>query len=161
MQSKTILTSALLLVSLSLLWANGKENSDKDKEKNKESTPTQITWQTLSKIKMEFVGDEPDYVVKFSDEIKALGGKQVKISGFMVLTAVSEENQNFLLSQVPAGQCFFCGTGGPTSLIEVIQSKPFEPTFEMITVVGKLNLLENDPYGLFYRLTDANVTDAM
>ncbi len=155
MQSRMVFTSLVLVLSLSWVWADG--DNDNKEDKKKVNTPTKITWQMLSKVTMEFVDDGANYVVKFSDEIKALNGKYVKIGGFMVLTAISEDNRNFLLSQVPAGQCFFCGSGGPTSLIEIVQRESVEPTFEMIAVTGKLSVLENDPYGLFYRITDAKV----
>lgn len=156
MQSKTVLIFAALLGFLSLGMSEKKDENKKKVEKS-----IAVKWEVLSKVKTETIAVEPYSLVTFSDEIKALDGKLVEVSGFMIPLSVSEKPKKFLLSQVPASQCFFCGGAGPTSLIEILLKKPLATTFEIISVKGKLNVLENDQYGLLYRITDATATSGM
>ncbi|MCG8608105.1 hypothetical protein MJD09_24355, partial [bacterium] len=124
MQSKTVLIFATLLGFLSLGMSE-----KKDGNKKKVDRPVAIKWEVLSKVKMEEREDEPFFVMTFSDEIKALNDKIIEISGFMIPMAVSDDSKKFLLSQVPAAQCFFCGGAGPTTLLEVVLKKPIKTTF--------------------------------
>jgi hypothetical protein len=51
--------------------------------------------------------------------------------------------------------CAFCMPGGPESLVEVKSKTPVKYTFDAIVMTGKLEVLKDDPTGIFYRLTDA------
>ena len=51
--------------------------------------------------------------------------------------------------------CGFCVPAGPQGLIEVRSKIPVKYSIEPVVVEGKFAALENDQYGLFYRLTDA------
>jgi uncharacterized protein len=45
--------------------------------------------------------------------------------------------------------------GGPEQLVEVKSKRPVAYSFEAVVLSGKLEVLKNDPTGIFYRLTDA------
>ena len=51
--------------------------------------------------------------------------------------------------------CSFCVPAGPEGLIEVRSKAPVKYSLEPVVLEGKLAVLEKDPYGLFYRVTDA------
>ena len=61
---------------------------------------------------------------------------------------------HFLLTSVPL-TCSFCIPGGPESMVEVRAKLPVRHSLEPVVVQGRLMLLKDDPYGLFYRLVDA------
>ena len=51
--------------------------------------------------------------------------------------------------------CGFCLPGGPESMIEVRAKTPVKYSMEIVVVEGKFAVLNDDPYGLYYRMTDA------
>jgi uncharacterized protein len=51
--------------------------------------------------------------------------------------------------------CSFCIPAGPEGLVEVRAASPVRYSIDPVVVEGRLAVLENDPYGLFYRLTEA------
>jgi hypothetical protein len=51
--------------------------------------------------------------------------------------------------------CAFCQAGGPESMVEVKTKTPVKYTLDPVTVEGKFVTLTDDPYGLYYRVTDA------
>ncbi len=65
-----------------------------------------------------------------------------------------EKQRHFLLSSVPL-TCSFCTPGGPESMVEVKTRTPVAYTMEPVTVEGRFAVLNDDPYGLYYRVTDA------
>ena len=65
-----------------------------------------------------------------------------------------EKQSHFLLSSVPL-TCAFCVPGGPESMVEVKTRTPVKYTLDPVTVEGKFAVLDDDPYGLYYRITEA------
>ena len=65
-----------------------------------------------------------------------------------------EKHTHFLLSSVPL-TCSFCTPGGPESMVEVKTSTPVRYTLDPVVVEGRFALLADDPYGLYYRVTEA------
>jgi hypothetical protein len=76
------------------------------------------------------------------------------VQGFMMPLEPGEKQSHFLLTSVPMS-CSFCMPGGPESMIEVKTKTPVKYTLEPVVVEGRLAVLADDPYGLYYRLTDA------
>ena len=62
--------------------------------------------------------------------------------------------KHFLISSVPMS-CSFCLPGGPESMIEVKTKKPVKYSLEVVVVEGKFEVLNDDPHGLYYRMSDA------
>jgi len=90
----------------------------------------------------------------FSDELRELNGREVKVQGFMMPLDNSEKQQHFLVSRTPPS-CFYCLPGGPESVIEVKAQRPMEFSFDPVVLSGDMQLVENSDMGLFYRLEDA------
>ena len=97
---------------------------------------------------------------KFSDEVRALQGRQVTLRGFYVPFA-PEGDDYVIISKYPMSQCFFCGGGGPESVAEVNFAKD-APRFkvdDLITVRGRLKLNSDDPDHINFILTEAELVN--
>ena len=120
-------------------------------------------WKTLSKVTIEKRFDEVmnfevDYPT-FSEEVKALDGKEITLKGWMIpLDELRDENY-FVLSALPFANCFFCGGAGPETVIEVFTNEEYDFTEDRITVTGKLKLNADDPTQLMYVMSKAEVED--
>lgn len=84
----------------------------------------------------------------------ALHQKTQKLQGFMMPLEPGERQRHFLLTSVPL-TCGFCLPGGPESMVEVRTKTPVKYSLEPVVVEGKFLVLNDDPYGLYYRITDA------
>jgi hypothetical protein len=90
----------------------------------------------------------------FKKEQLALNQRKQRIQGFMMPLQPGEKQTHFLLSSVPL-TCAFCTPGGPESMVEVKARSPVAYTLDPVTVEGTFAVLNDDPYGMFYRVTDA------
>lgn len=92
----------------------------------------------------------------FSADLKALVGKEVTLEGFYVPFA-PEDGDYIILSKYPMSQCFFCGGGGPESVVEVnfLKGLPKLQVDDLITVKGKLKLNADNVDHVNFILTDA------
>jgi hypothetical protein len=111
-----------------------------------------VSWKLLSQV--ELVKQKDRYVPQFSSDIAALNKKEVKMQGFMLPLQMGDKQTHFVLAAMPQ-TCAFCMPGGPESLVEVKTKQPVKYTFEAIILTGKLEVLKDDPTGIFYRLTEA------
>lgn len=123
--------------------------------------PVHITWDTLANVSFttEYVEkyDANFFVPAFGPQVKALEGKEVVLRGYML--PVSPEDDLFILSKNTYASCFFCGVGGPETIVE-IQFQPGHPQFKMDQVVkvkGILSLNKDDVEHCNYILTEAEV----
>jgi hypothetical protein len=118
------------------------------------------TWNSFAKTKFEPKYSEKlaEYVFfpSFPAELKALDGKEVTIEGFYVPFG-PEDGDYIILSKYPMSQCFFCGGGGPESIVEVYLSNgKFQPD-DVLNVKGKLKLNSDDPDHLTFMLQNASL----
>jgi hypothetical protein len=111
-----------------------------------------VQWSLLTAVKTKT--DKDKVVPVFGKEQLALNQKTQRIQGFMMPLEPGEKQTHFLLSSVPL-TCAFCVPGGPESMVEVKTREPVKYTMEPVTVEGKFAVLNDDPYGLFYRVTEA------
>jgi len=123
----------------------------------------QSTWKVLSKVQIEKRFDELlNYEIDFptfSDEVKALNGKEIVLEGWIIpLDALRGENY-FVLSALPFANCFFCGGAGPETVLEVFSEKNIKFTEKRIKVKGILNINADDPMKLMYILQKAELID--
>jgi len=110
-----------------------------------------VPWTVLQQAKTVQKPDKK-FGPEFTNDIKALDRKDVKLFGFMMPLDQSRKQKRFLLAAYPP-HCAFCLPSGPESLVEVVADSPVEFTFEPIVVAGRLAVLENDV--VYYRLTNA------
>ena len=111
-----------------------------------------VPWSLLTAIKTK---TEKNKVLPVFDKPQlALNQTTQRVQGFMMPLEPGEKQTHFLLSSVPL-TCAFCVPGGPESMVEVKTKSPVKYTLEPVTVEGKFAVLSDDPYGLYYRITDA------
>jgi hypothetical protein len=126
----------------------------------KADLPRANLWQTLLKVKWhqkysKELKTNIDYP-EFTAEIKALNGKEITISGYIVpIDMYGGDGSYFVLSAYPASSCFFCGAAGPESVMEVYPLKKGVFQGSKFTVKGKLKLNADNPDHLIYVLEGA------
>lgn len=91
----------------------------------------------------------------FSPKMSALDGEQVIITGYFLI--LDGKQSVFLLSKNPMASCFFCGNGGPETIIELrFTERPSFVMDDLLSVAGTLHLNENDPNACYYRIENAD-----
>jgi hypothetical protein len=111
-----------------------------------------LPWSVLTSVKTKV---EKDKVLPvFTGAITALDQKTQRIQGFMMPLEPGEKQKHFLLSSVPL-TCSFCLPGGPESMVEVKTKTAVKYSMEAVVVEGQFAILKDDPYGLYYRVSDA------
>jgi len=111
-----------------------------------------VPWSVLTDIKTKT--EKNRILPLFQPAQLGLNQKTQRIQGFMMPLEPGEKQSHFLLSSVPLS-CSFCVPGGPESMVEVKTRSPVKYTLDPVTVEGKFAVLNDDPYGLYYRITDA------
>lgn len=114
--------------------------------------PGVVSWKTLAQV--DLIKQKNRYVPQFSDSVNALNRKNVKVQGFMLPLSVGDKQTHFVLASTPQ-TCNYCLPGGPEAFVEVRSKKPVKYTFEPIVMSGRMEILREDPTGVFYRLTEA------
>lgn len=112
-----------------------------------------VSWETLGQVKL--AKQDTRFIPEFQEAITRLEGEVITIKGFMMPLEQAVKQQHFILSANPVTNCFYCLPGGPESLIEIKTQKPIEFSYDPVEITGKLELLTDDPMGMYYRLTDA------
>ncbi len=111
-----------------------------------------IPWSVLTSVKTR--NEKNKILPVFQPEQLALNQKTQRLQGFMMPLEPGEKQKHFLLSSVPL-TCGFCVPGGPESMVEVKTKTPVAYTMDPVVVEGRFAVLADDPYGLYYRITDA------
>jgi hypothetical protein len=111
-----------------------------------------LPWSVLTDVKTRIVKNRV-YPV-FPPAVLALKDKTQRIQGFMMPLEPGERQKHFLISSVPL-TCSFCVAGGPESMVEVKTKTPVKYTMEPVVVEGRLSVMTDDEYGLYYRIVDA------
>ena len=116
-----------------------------------------VSWNTLAQVKTRTEGKK--VVPEFAPAVRELHQKEVKLQGFMLPIVTGERHDHFLLTMRPP-HCPFCLSLGPEYIVEVRTKAPIRHTYDPIVLTGQLNVLNEDPFGLYYRLTGAQLSSA-
>ncbi|SHO65267.1 hypothetical protein [Algoriphagus zhangzhouensis] len=118
-------------------------------------------WKNLADVTYKISEDNFGelYVPVFSDNAKKLEGKVVEADGYIIPFEGMFKPEHIILSSLPLAECFFCGSGGPETVMEVMLSSPIKYTSKRVKVKGKLTLNSADPEKLMYILTDATLVE--
>ena len=111
-----------------------------------------VPWSVLTAVKTKT--EKNRILPVFTLDQMALNQKTQRIQGFMMPLDPGEKQKHFLLSSVPL-TCAFCLPGGPESMVEVKTKTPVKYSMEPVVVEGRFLVLNDDSYGLYYRITDA------
>ncbi|MBS12685.1 MAG: hypothetical protein CME19_13910 [Gemmatimonadetes bacterium] len=120
-----------------------------------EGLPQTVAWEVLGD--MTYKDDGKTFFATFSPRVQKLKDKEIIVAGYMIPVEPSEMQGRFVLSGLPLAGCTFCGGGGgePETYIEVTVVDPFRFTYDPIALKGKLIIVDQDEWGLFYRLHKA------
>jgi hypothetical protein len=118
-------------------------------------------WKDLSEVSYKISEDEYGelYVPEFSAKIKTLEGKEVTADGYIIPFEGMFKPEHIILSSLPLAECFFCGSGGPETVMEVMLKKPIKYTSKRVKVKGRLTLNAKDPEKLMYILQDGELLE--
>jgi hypothetical protein len=114
-----------------------------------------VSWNTLAQVTTRTEGKR--VIPQFAPAVQALDQKEVRLQGFMLPIVTGERHDHFLLTMRPP-HCPFCLSLGPEYIVEVRTAAPIRHSFDPIVLSGKLAVLRDDPFGLYYRLTAAQLT---
>ena len=138
-----------LLVVLVLAFCSGKAISQTNEN----------VWKNLSEVTYKIGEDEFGelYLPVFSDKIKNLEGKEITADGYIIPFEGMFKPEHIILSSLPLAECYFCGSGGPETVMEVLLKDPIKYTSKRVKVKGKLELNSKDPEKLMYILKEAQL----
>jgi uncharacterized protein len=98
--------------------------------------------------------DDFSYSITYIPSVKAMSGKEITISGFMLPLETKEKSSHFLLER-RSPTCAFCAPGEPNEIMEVFSSKPIKWEENLVTFSGTLYLPNNGKKGIFFQMKDA------
>ena len=111
-------------------------------------------WGALNKATVKLNEKTGVFDVKYDDSVKALEGKPLTITGFMLPLEGEEKTKHFLLSK-RTPTCPFCMPGGPTEVIEVFSDTPVTWVDDIVKIQGTLKLVPPNDNGMLYQLSNA------
>ena len=120
-------------------------------------------WKILYKVKFQSQDDVfgAFYDPIFTDEIKALEGQEITATGFIIPFEGLFQPDKIILSSLPVDACFFCGNGGPETVIEVHLKKNIQYTNKAVKVKGQLKLNNDNFEELIYVLEEAELIEIL
>ena len=96
-------------------------------------------------------------LVYVPEKLRGLNGKRASLVGYMTAIGQGERHTRFLLSAQPliCDECHVVAS--PTATAEINTLRPQRQTDEPLMVQGTLEIVEDNPNGLVYRLNKATV----
>ncbi len=121
---------------------------------------SQGDWTSLQAAKFKEVFVEQFYSFKTllvpTDSIMALEGELFEMTGYYI--PVATEDKSIILSKTPFASCFFCGSAGQETVIDVRLREPAKRNYiadHKIRVSGRLKINTEDWETLSFILEDA------
>ena len=93
----------------------------------------------------------------FTDDVKALANKSIVLPGYMVPLENESSSSRIMLSSLPLNACFFCGVGGPETVVEVHLKSKTSYIEKPIEVKGILRLNDANPDKMIYVLEQSEI----
>ncbi len=114
-------------------------------------------WPILYDISYQTSEDEYGILEKpiFSKAVKALEGKEITIPGYIIPFDNGPQANSFMFSSLPLNACFFCGVGGPETVVQIKMNKSIKYNDKPVEIKGKLLLNIDNPDQHFYILDNA------
>lgn len=108
-------------------------------------------WSKLVKCKLDYDEDKGTYSIHVTPEVKALDGKTITVRGFVLPMDGSDRTRHFLISRnTPV--CMYCPPGQPNEVVEVQAKKPITWSNRIVSITGKLSLINDGEQALFFRI---------
>lgn len=151
-QSRIFLLLGLLLA----LSAFSTQPLDERKAQDTLPQSRHPVWATLAKTKIKIDELKGLYSAVVPANVKALSGKEMTVSGFMLPLESKQKFKHFLLSK-RTPTCPFCPPGEPNEVIDVWMQGPVAYTEDLVTVRGNFVLMNDREMGLFFKLSKAKL----
>jgi hypothetical protein len=118
-----------------------------------------LVWPKLYDVQFVKASDKQGEYDKpvFSAAAKSLQGKNISLPGYIVPFESGLKNAHLMLSSLPLNACFFCGVGGPETVVEVFLKKEITYTEKPVEIQGTLRLNDKDPDKMMYILENAEL----
>lgn len=118
---------------------------------------TVLNWEDFTNISFVTASGSLGYAFMkpiFRDKLMELDGEEVQITGYMIPLDV--EGYQYVISAYPNASCFFCGSAGKESVVEVFL-KSFDKKYEVDEIIDLKGILElsDGEDGLCYKLKNA------
>lgn len=111
-------------------------------------------WRKFVACRLSYNEQTGVYGIELTPEVKALNGKTVTISGFVMPLDGSDRTKHFLLSRnTPV--CLYCPPGEPNEVVEVETQNALQWTNKMVAVTGRLRLVNDQERAVFFKMENA------
>lgn len=123
---------------------------------------TEISWKHLEDVEFSdvYIDEVEEFVLfpYFGPSVRELEGEEIILSGYIL--ALNPDEGYYILSKGPFASCFFCGGGGPESVVELNlkSDKDYFVMDEFVTMKGVLKLNDDDIYHCNYILQNAELS---
>lgn len=150
MNRRILLAAVMIVTSAISAWA----------QKSTYKGFPSLVWPKLYDIKFEKAKDDLGEYDKpiFSEAVKNLNGKVITLPGYIVPFDNGMKSQHFMFTSLPLNACFFCGVGGPETVVEVYTTDIITYTEKPVEIKGTLRLNATNPDQMIYILEKAEVT---
>ena len=113
-------------------------------------------WKTFAQCKVHLDQKKYTYSIDYTPEVKAMEGKPITISGFMLPLESKDSFSHYLFSK-RTPTCFFCPPGEPNEIVEVFSKKPVKWDEGIVIVTGTMKFTSNPEMGLFFQMKDGEM----
>lgn len=124
---------------------------------NKAGQVSSESWKAFADVKFKLRDDF--YFPQFGEKVKALNGKSIEVAGYLYPFEQTRWSKHFALSSLPLNACFFCGVGGPETVVEVEARIPVKQSEKPVRLRGILVLNATNTEKMIYVLTNAEVIE--
>ena len=114
-------------------------------------------WTMFGKCPVSLDAEKYTYSIKYTPEVKALAGKVITVSGFMLPLESTEKFKHFLLSK-RTPTCSYCPPGEPNEVVEVFTKEPMAWDEGIVVITGTMKLTNNPDMGVFFQLKNSSST---
>ena len=118
-----------------------------------------LVWPKLYDVKFVKAADQNGEYDKpvFSDAAKSLNGKTITLPGYIVPFESGMRSKHFMFTSLPLNACFFCGVGGPETVVEVFLKNEVNYSDKPMEIKGVLRINDKDPDKMIYLLENAEL----
>lgn len=118
-----------------------------------------LVWPKLYDVKFVKATDQNGEYEKpiFSDAARSLNGKLITLPGYIVPFESGMRSKHFMFTSLPLNACFFCGVGGPETVVEVFMKNEINYTDKPVEIKGMLRINDKDPDKMIYILENADL----
>ena len=155
-----LVVAAFMLGSAFSVQQSPLTNQPSDERKAQEALPKSgdPIWNAFNQCKVHYNDKTHKYSITYTPEVKAMEGKPLTVSGFMLPLETTEKFNHFLISK-RTPTCPYCPPGEPNEIAEVFTTKPVKYTEGVLIVTGTFKFTTNHDMGLFFKLENSSTMD--